>query len=584
MSVLLGSAPFINSPNQTTVNLNYLSVAMGGIDPITGVETTRALRQSFGTASNGTWIDGYPPFASDVQQPLLSNPTYGSYTFGSYTTTLTAGHLANNYLNDYYFRIWVDVTNLALGNVLSAQVKYINIWNSYLTSKVLTSISLVSLPDVTITSGLTLPYTFTPLMYKTITVGIPTSGQPAISGTIAYNFSGTNIPITTVTGQRVLFWPFNSISTFKESREYATDIIKALGSEQRFSIRPIPRLTLDYNYIYKDNAEFTSAKLLGKRVANSALAQALWTEAIKLTNLTAGQTIITVATANFEYTIGTTIVFWKSYLIWEIGTIASLTTTTITLQQALQASYTSCWLAPIYIGYTSSGIQINSDEGYSKTGSISMTCHSPYYGAINPFTFTLQSLPIFDFPIVVTGGLPNNYTRNQESIEVISGDVLRFDTENYTREATAITIFAPDRLTVNKYRRMFDYFQGRFNLFFFPSNQKDGSPLTTLIVGTDSIKVVNNQFTTSTIGYVRVIGTDGTGTGQVQESFQVSGVTDNGDGTETIGFVVAATKIISTVTQVQILIKARFDSDTINFQYQTRNKCLVNVTILEVLA
>ena len=592
MSVILGglcSYPYV----QCTVELNNLSTAMGGVDPSTGVESIKALRKDYTNSTHGDWLDGYYPYVNYIGSSLGSS-SLTQQIQGQTLTTVTAGHIAHSYLYDFYFRIHIylytgtssdiqamDISTLYLGNILSTQIKQLEIWNSYFIPNTLAGVDQVGLSDLNLTSPNALPHTYNPLEYNIFNLSIPSIGFPSINGSYSFNFDTETVTLPIV-GQRIILWPFSAFNEFTETREWVTDVIGSIANETRIAIREIPIIKLEYGFIFKTTTEYTYAKLLARTIANLQIALPLWTDITKLTGLVSGQSTITINTTYFEFAEGSNIVFYKDVNTWEVQNIKSLTSTSITLTQNLSNSYPVCYVLPVYIGYVGS-IDLKTSEGDYKTGNISLISTNPYNNTTVGYVPYFLNLPVWDSISIVTGGIENKYSRAQETITSPSSDIEAFDIENYNRENTQIRIGVEGHNNLHILRRKFDYLQGKFSPFWLPSFKSDFNPLTVISSGTSTVKIVYTYASSYPPKYIRIIGTDGFGN-TIFECFTVSGVSNNGDGTETISFAAAATITFNTILQIQNLIKVRLDSDSVEYQHIDKNHTIVNVTVTEVLS
>jgi hypothetical protein len=580
MAVILGSIAF-DPRTQNTVDLYYLTDSVGGVSQGTGLETTKAFKIDFANSPSGFWLDGFRPGASDIGKGLVEFTIVNNLPISLTTFSISPGHVSLSYLNDFYFRIHLNKYKITLGNILSAQVQTVEVWNAHFINKTLTSITNTGLSDLNLVSPVTLPYTFKALEFRIFTINVPTLGTPAINGSFTFNI-GTEAPLLAITGQRIILWPFAALIDARESRQWLTDIIPSRAGEQRFALREIPRLILNYNYNFKNEEEYTLAKILAKTIANLAVAVPLWTEVTKLLNLTSGQSTIFFPTDSLELSIDMPIVFWKDFKTWEIQEISLVFSDRIILKNPLTTNYAQAWLAPVFIGFTNSGIELTAGAGYSRKGSLTMTSTNAFN---NPVWTTdiFQSLPVIINTNIASGGIPNKYFREQEIMEVETGLITKFDVETYNREFTKLSLFANNHKELSIIRRQFDFLKGKFTAFWLPSFQNDFTALQNLTTSSTFLRVTNFQGNKFPIKYIRVVGVDSLNN-PTSESFEITSIVDNLDGTENMGLLINPTKIINNIKQVQILTKVRLDSDIIDYNHLTKNKTSVNVPVREVLS
>lgn len=581
MPTLLGSIAY-NPIAQNTRDLYYLSDSMGGENFLTGQETKKAFTKAFTDSSTGSWLDGYHPFASDISTGKVNFTIVNNLPISQTTFPILAGHVGKTYLHDFYFRIHLIPSSIALGSVLSLQTKEVTLWNAYFIDKTLSSIINTGLPDLTLTSPVTIPHLLKPLEEVLFVISVPVQGTAKIDGNFTFNVE-TEAPVLAITGQRVLLWPFSPLVDFSENRQWLTDIIQSRAGEQRFALREVPRVSLEYNFLFRSTNEFATAKRLAREYVANPMAIPAWSDVIPLTNLVAGQVTITFNTTNIELFVKQPIVFWASWESFEVQEILSFTSTSITLKEPLKNNFTKCWASPVLIGFNDSEISITSNENYKKTGKINFTSVEILTSSAWT-TEMFQTIPVLTTTSIVSRGIVNAFSREQETFDSVMGLLAREDIETYTREVSKIALRASSQTELYNLRRFFDFLKGKFTAFWLPSFQPDFTPIvSTLLITEINIKVVSTKASESPPKFIRIVGKDSLGNPSI-ESFAVAGVSTNTDNTDTITFTLAATKTIFNISQIQLLTKVRLDTDTITFDHKARKNVFINATVREILA
>lgn len=184
---------------------------------------------------------------------------------GSATAVAGAGERANNlpievdgwsytgakmssYRDDYYNRVHIRPNPIDLGNLLSEQTRDIEVWNAHFNSKQLSDIIPDGDEGLLLTEPDPPPTTFGPLESRIYQLSVSTDGPPNIDATYAFDFPDAN-PVLTVTGTRVVVWPFkpNWAQPVTDRYEWLTDIIESDdSSEQAIMLRAHPRRTLSF--------------------------------------------------------------------------------------------------------------------------------------------------------------------------------------------------------------------------------------------------------------------------------------------------------------------------------------------------
>ena len=117
------------------------------------------------------------------------------------------GHKPISFFNDFYNRIILDPQLVEFGNLLSDQQRTISAWNGNFTPVTMASVSPDSVDGVTLTSPTATPTYYAPLGGWDYILSVGTKGPPNVS--TSYTFDFTYITsLLTITGQRLLVWPF----------------------------------------------------------------------------------------------------------------------------------------------------------------------------------------------------------------------------------------------------------------------------------------------------------------------------------------------------------------------------------------
>jgi len=559
---------------QGTSELTYLLKSMGGIDPLTGLESTFAFKKDYANSPNGDWIAGYTPYTSDVGIGKVGLVL--TRNINTYTRSLTAGHIAQSYLFDFYYRIHSSLVSIKLGNVLSEQIFTIEIWNSYFVTSTISAINNTLLPDALLNFPPGLPYTFKPLEFVDATLTVEAVGQSVINGFYTLVFGTQTITIY-VTGQRVILWPF-APQTLTGKREWLTDIIPSRHGEQRFTLRETPREILSYNYLFKDTREYSLAKVIGQFNSHLALATPLWTDAVQLTNLVIGQTSVFFTTANLELQVNSIVVFWSNFDSYELSEVLSVFSDHIVLKQTIKIDRKKCWIIPVFIGYTESGINLNRSENKSLTGAVDFNITNTYNLPVWPNGITYLGLPVVIDNSIVTGGLSERFSRDTSTFDSETGELVNYNNDDYNRGNQILSLKAKSRVELYSIRRMFDYLQGKFNTFWLPAFNSDLVAVESLALSATSIKVVYGGWAQFGVNYIRILGTTGT-----ILYFQVTSSTDNLDGSETLALTPSASSAIPIIKRIEILTKMRLDTDSIEFSRNNTRVTTVKAACIEVL-
>ena len=207
------------------------------------------------------FYQGGPAGADDVLDAL------GQIIFGNTAITVIGsaglsgrnGALCPLYDDDLYGRIILQPVTLDFGNVLQQSSKNVEIWNSFRVSKTLDNIAEVETLGLTLirpVSAPTEPAVYAPLQSRVYTVQTETTGPASIDALYTFDFLAAGAVILSVTGTRVIAFPFCYERPVRETLEFRTDIIRTYdGNEQRISSRTLPRQNFRCQYLFTEDKE-----------------------------------------------------------------------------------------------------------------------------------------------------------------------------------------------------------------------------------------------------------------------------------------------------------------------------------------
>lgn len=160
---------------------------------------------------------------------------------------------ARSFFADFYNRIHISPATLELGNVASEQVSTVNLWNAYLTPKILQSIEGVE-EGLNVSGQPNPPFNFAALQERAWNVSILPDGPSTIDVNLTWQF-GTDQAALHITGSRIVAfgWLVDWSKPVTESLQWLTDILQSTtGSEQRRSLRIAPRINFDAELLLYD--------------------------------------------------------------------------------------------------------------------------------------------------------------------------------------------------------------------------------------------------------------------------------------------------------------------------------------------
>lgn len=250
-----------------------------------------------------------PPFGDDCL--LASALAYGARTSAQPVATLEgangAGARLPAYLDDFYYRVHVRPSRVDLGNLLSTQIRPVEVWNAHFDPKLLSSIGESGTDGITLNAPANPPTTFGGLESRAYTATVTTAGPAVISGAYTFNFP-TEAPVLLLVGRRIIAFPFrpNWREPVVERLEWLTNVLEAYdGSEQRVRLRRFPRRGFEYLTMAANNAERRKLETILYDWQARVWGLPVWTDGTYLgVNLPLGASAIPVETATRDYEDG----------------------------------------------------------------------------------------------------------------------------------------------------------------------------------------------------------------------------------------------------------------------------------------
>lgn len=198
-----------------------------------------------GAFLNDLSVDYWPAYSVEsgpiVQSSLHRNPPVDAHP------RVIASHTITSFIDDFYYRVHIRPTSLALGNVVSTQTYVVKVWNAWFVPQTLTGINGTNDGVIAVGSG-SLPMLFGALQEKSWHVSVTPDGPAVLDLCLTWDFSGVPSPSLPITGNRIIAWTLTPdwADGVTERLAWLTDIqTSPTGVEQRRAIRLSPRRTLE---------------------------------------------------------------------------------------------------------------------------------------------------------------------------------------------------------------------------------------------------------------------------------------------------------------------------------------------------
>lgn len=518
-----------------------------------------------------------------VWPPVPSRPSSGGLSSLSYLeedkllveqseNSFSGAVVANTLFQDVYETIHMLPSEIDLGNMLSSQERTVEVWNAYLTSQLLSSITTVGDDGLTLTEPQAAPTTFTPLESRVYTLNISTIGPSVINADYAFNFPNDAAKLN-VTGRRVLAFPFppNFSQALIEHLSWKTDVLSHYdGSEQRIKQRQVARMGYEYRLTALGiNAQRLKAILWGWQAR--VFAVPVWTdEGVLQSSVNVDDLVLNINTDDLDYHAGGFVVLLSDTYTLEVVEIESLTATTITLASGLG----SAWSAGTKV-YPARLARIASDLEFKNTlqgvdGVVSFDVVDSTNAPAVDFSLTYRGLPVLDRVPNKADGVSTAFKRDMEILDNMTGVVTYDDRSDFANTLQDYHWIEKGRANITLLKQWLYARAGRLTPFWVSSWTND---IELARIVADSDLVIDITY----IGYASHLS-QGVGRRDIKIELndgtvfyrRITGSVDNGDQTETLSIDAALGQTVSPVdiSIISFMQLHRLDSDTIEIAWR----------------
>ena len=544
------------------------------VGPLTKVPPTPEYSSALSALAS---VDNTPP----VQQFDQSDTQYGAITstlpVGEVEEAST-GYKAPSFLDDFYYRVHIRPGIIALGNLLSAQVRNVEVWSAYFVPKLLSSVGQSGADGITLTQPETPPTYFAALEARTYVLSISTNGPPIVDALYTFHFPDES-PTLEVTGRRVVLWPFVPDTGYDETMSWKTDILDSYKNEQRLALRAAPRQAFSHKFLL-DESQFSRAKAISTQWAHRVYGIPVWAEVTPLLNgLTAGTTFIAFDTSNADYRDDDLIVLWVSDTQLSALEITTVTPTGVTVKLPLETNWPKCYIAPLRFARTFSGVDYKrSSNKYITAGGVFEVTQNKDLGDNGAYPL-YRGKPVLTDRSAVVSDLSERIARTIDIFDNGSGPIQVDTGTNWVRHMQTIGFIKNTRAGIWALRKWIHARRGKQRAFWLPSWNTD-------LVILEDVANTASAITVAPIGYplyysvkdIMVQLKNGT-----RVFARVTQGSTNGDGNEvlTLSAQIGTTFAKTDIDFVCFMSHARFDTDQVVFSHKDVGQVAATIAISE---
>lgn len=520
------------------------------------------------------------------QTPLEEGSATKNQPTGSHPKAGT-GALFGNFSQDWYDRIHVSPLNINLGNITSGQTRELYVWNAFLNlSKTLNSITVdgddtgVTLvePDAT-------PSLYVPLELKAFTFEFETNGPATINLTYSFNFADSTVRTVDIDGRRAILFAFTPdwSDTVTETLEWLTNIIEVEnGLEYRQHLRANPRRIFEYSIGFSEADKRKLEQYMYAWKARPFIVP-LWPECQTLgATVPAGTLTINVDTQNRSYIVGGLVALMDDPLNNEVVEIASLTASSITLS----AVTTKSWSATTRIVPALSS-QMPKIAGLSRktagltTGTVRFNCIGNMKTDAVDSATTHQGLTVLEDQPDMGEDQEIGWESKWEVLDTGPNDPVYDLNADLNDPTESFRFYIKGHAEIWRWREWLHAREGRYSQYYMPSWSRDFIVADTIADTSTVIEVIDNQYRTfydlaPTRRDVMIV-TKQDGTFYRRLTSSAESVTP---GQESLGIDTAlgVTLTPDDIILMSFLVPSRFESDSVQFEWQTGDQAILSFT------
>ena len=393
------------------------------------------------------------------------------------------GLIQRTHQHNFYYRLLVEPSNLALGLLTTATAQTINVWNGYDVAASIVSIEAINLSGFTLTPSLGRPLPLSIPAHVTEKLELISDGSVAAAtdGQFKVTFSNGDVVIiyVTATSMVLLDMPPNWKSGYTETYAYKTDVLTSWnGTEQRRALRGKPRYSIEYDGHQWDSDLRVLSNAL-RNWQNRMFAMPNWLcQGRTKGAILKGGTSVEVNTIDLGFTVGE-----YAYILADDGSYETLgvdavTDNGIVFKTQISRDFpANSRIYPVVSGYvessmTSSFVTESVRKLPIKFRADVLSYSVPMHGAAYPAGESYDGKEIFPFRFEWSAGVGIEWVSNSELIDFVT-TYQRVVEKGETLRILSMSVQLHNRSAVNKLKAFLSRCRGRHVSFLMPTDTQD---------------------------------------------------------------------------------------------------------------
>ena len=543
---------------------------------------------SLGPAENGSHLQGLAALTGNAS----SQRANGALDH--------AGYLDPFLQRDWFEKWHVFPGELALGNVLTTQIRELEIFNAFRNeSRTWQGFTNNAGAGITITNLPSLPTVLEALESFDNDVQGSTAGPPVINGTLDFDVDlvPPDVIIVPITGNRITIFQFRPQSPIKEELGFKTNVLQHTdGSEQRLSLRQAPRQKMEFTIRVDDGRSRDAINAILFDWQARVFGVPIWWEAKPLdAPLTALDTVVQVDTADADFRAGGLVTIYDSNFVAQTVEILTVNPTNLVLQVAIGTAFDAIntLVLPTRTAYTKPQLQdarfaigpADYKFEFTVLDNIDLSDASafPSYQGVG------QSVakPLLDgLNFMPSGTIAEGNRQRTERLDHETGPFIQFSSWEKGKPLYTYGFEAKSFADTWNVRQLLHYLRGSQLSFYVPTGRTDIKPLADIANNDSSINFVDYGFDQFVQGVtprsdLRVLRTDGT-----YSMHTITGTSVVSPGVERVDFSPGITPALLLVDldRIEIVTLSRLVNDRARFVHRRPGETRIDIPLIGVPA
>lgn len=475
---------------------------------------------------------------------------------------------------DWFEDFHVVPRSFELGNILSTQQINVEVYSAFRdASHSWTAWNNNAGQGVELIGEPALPYVFPPQTGKQMQLQISTSGPPTVDTNLEWVFDIGTI-LTPIDFERVVLFSMPPEMPYSEFLEFLTEVMPHKdGSEQRHALRKNPRQFFEWDLMLDEGPERTRMENTLFDWQTRVFGVPVWHELTRLsTSATAGATTFSVSSTAFaDYRVDGLVLIYESQTKFDVLTVSSFTSNSITVTSGLLNSYTAnVIVCPLRTGVLQNPpAEARYHVGASRLRAIFRILDNDSNLASTAAWSLFNSKVILTDLNVVNGTMGVEFDQDLVVFDNGTGITFRDSSWPNHRRGSVKTFITNSQQGLWNIRQLMHALRGRQVSFYLPTFSKDLALASNIVNGTGNFVITHVNYAQfvrhrQPRNIVRVVPNNGVSPIIKTVTNSVAGPTTE---TLTVDSNWAVGLTPAEIERIEFVEKVRLDSDRIRFDY-----------------